>query len=199
MLAHNNLDEAVPAARGERIEARHRRSRRHDAEQVSGLETGESPSYQALPCGQARQGEAQDRRRRLVATTRARLWWLITSAPVAGLLVAFWMLPFYAKSHYLNDMGWERVEVFGDFLFWREDISSGGLIDYPTLALVLALAFAGATISVALRNRAGVALAGFALASGLAFVYVPEGRLWNTRLLGFYYLSLGMLAAVVFP
>ena len=44
---------------------------------------------------------------------------------------------------------------FDDFLFWREDLSGGGLIDYPTLALVLALALAGAAISVAAAQPGG--------------------------------------------
>ncbi len=95
-----------------------------------------------------------DRRSRMWSSTRARLLWLVTMAPVAGLLAAFWVLPFYAKSNYLNDMGWQKDENYFDYLFWRDGISGGGLVDYPTLGLVLALAMLGAVVG-GLRQEPG--------------------------------------------
>ena len=54
----------------------------------------------------------------------------------------------------------------------------------------------GLVLSIAFRVRAGVVLAGCALVMAVAFVVLPEGRLWNARLLPFYYLCLYLLAAV---
>lgn len=130
------------------------------------------------------------------AATRARLWWLVSVGPVAAMLAAFWVLPFYAKSRYLNDMGWQKDVRYTDFLFWRQQLGGGGLVDYPTLAGVLALALVGLAVSLALRNRSGLLFAGVALVAAIAFRYIPQGRLWNTRLLPFYYLCLLLLAAV---
>ena len=51
---------------------------------------------------------AADRWRAMWAVTWARAKWILTMAPVAALLGAFWVLPFYGRSRYLNDMGWRR-------------------------------------------------------------------------------------------
>jgi hypothetical protein len=138
---------------------------------------------------------APDRRRALWGTTRARSWWLLTALPVGGMIAAFWVLPFYAKSRYLNDMGWEKKTDYVDPLFWRQNLGGGGLIDYPTIAVVLALALCGIAMSFALRNRGGLFFTGMLAFTAFAFRYVPQGRLWNTRILPFYYLCALMLAA----
>jgi hypothetical protein len=31
--------------------------------------------------------------------------------PVAGLLTAFWVVPFWWRRDYVNDMGWERLPI----------------------------------------------------------------------------------------
>lgn len=132
----------------------------------------------------------------LPSATRSRMVWLVTVAPVAALLAAFWVLPFYARQRYLNDMGWVKEMRFNDYLLWRDGLVGGGLKDAPELAWVLALALVGAIISVLFRHKAGLFLMATAAVAAVAFVYVPQGRLWNTRLLPFYYLSLYLLAAV---
>ena len=35
--------------------------------------------------------------------------WLACVLPVAGLLTAFWVLPFWWQRDYVNDMGWEKL------------------------------------------------------------------------------------------
>ncbi len=64
------------------------------------------------------------------------------------------------------------------------------------LRWVLALACMGLVLSIAFRVRTGLILAVLTLAAGAAFVLLPEARLWNARLLPFYYLGLYLLAAV---
>jgi hypothetical protein len=132
----------------------------------------------------------------LPAATRSRMIWLVTVTPVAALLSCFWVLPFYARQRYLNDMGWVKELRFNDYLLWRDELVGGGLKDAPELAWVLALALVGAAISVLFRHKAGLFLIATAALAAVAFVYVPQGRLWNTRLLPFYYLSLYLLAAL---
>jgi uncharacterized membrane protein len=131
----------------------------------------------------------------LTAPGRGRWRWLLTTMPVAAALSAFWVLPFYAQSRFLNDMGWERKANVGDLLFQRETLDSG-LVDSPPIEVVLALAAVGVLLSIVFRRRLGVILAVSGGILALAVANVPDGRLWNVRLLPFWYLCLYLLAAV---
>ena len=58
------------------------------------------------------------------------------------------------------------------------------------------LAIVGLLLSGARRIRFGMALGIVAIIFAVAFVLLPESRLWNVRLLPFYYLSINLLAGV---
>lgn len=123
--------------------------------------------------------------------------WLTPVMVVAGMLSAFWVLPFVLRADYVNDMGWEKLphpaegaswwDLYGPYLLPSESPD----VD---LRLVFALAVVGAGLSLALRLRAGIFLSVMTALAGVAFLVVPEGRLWNARLLPFYYLAAMMLA-----
>ena len=66
----------------------------------------------------------------------------------------------------------------------------------PPLQLVVVAAILGALLSLIFRRRLGTVLAISAVLTALVFVYLPEGRLYNGRLLPFYYLSVYLLAAL---
>ena len=127
--------------------------------------------------------------------TRTRLWWLLGAGPVGVALTAWWFVPFYLRSPYMNDMGWEKRETYLDLLFRRENLDSG-LVDAPRIEWVLVLALLGVVMSIAWKRRVGGFLVVTAVAVALAFWLVPQGRLWNARLLPFWYLSLYLLAAL---
>jgi hypothetical protein len=120
--------------------------------------------------------------------------WLASVLPVGGLIAAFWVLPFFWQRAFVNDMGWEKLPHAGES-YWKYLIPRR-----PDLAQdirwVLALALIGLVLSIAFKVRVGWFLTGFVLVAGLAFRFTPQGRLWNARLLPFYYLSLYLLAAV---
>ena len=122
--------------------------------------------------------------------------WLTPVMVVGGLLAAFWVGPFYLRRAYLNDMGWEKLP-YTDQTIWQHLFPS----KTPDVDLrwVFALAVVGAAISLVLRLRAGVFLLVTTIGFGLAFVVVPEGRLWNGRLLPFYYLTVMLLAGMALP
>jgi 6-pyruvoyl-tetrahydropterin synthase related domain len=143
---------------------------------------------------------------------RRTVVWLACVLPVGGLISAFWVLPFAWQRAYVNDMGWEKLpystaengyrslsdtlltfqgETYWKYLIPRPDVDSPN-----DLRWILALAAMGLVLSIAFRVRTGIVLAGLALVMAVAFVVVPEGRLWNARLLPFYYLCLYLLAAV---
>ncbi len=129
-------------------------------------------------------------RRPAMSTVR----WLAAVLPVGGLISAFWVLPFFWQRAYVNDMGWEKLPYAGETV-WKYLIPRRPDLTQD-IRWVLALAAIGLVLSLAFKVRAGGILAGFVLVAGVAFVLTPQGRLWNARLLPFYYLALYLLAAV---
>lgn len=127
---------------------------------------------------------------------RTQLRVLAAVLPVGGALGAFWALPFFAKRTYMNDMGWGKVFDFKENLLTRNKVPSGFLRDSPPLEVIFALAVVGLVLCLWRRNRLGIALGLAAAAVAVAFIHRPPGRLWNGRMLPFYYLSLYLLAAL---
>jgi hypothetical protein len=128
---------------------------------------------------------------------RSQIKTMLTMLPVGGLLGAFWALPFFWKRTYLNDMGWGKLGDFRSNLLTRAVLNPANILrDSPPLEVVFGLAVVGLVLSLLRRNRLGVALGLTATIVALIFIHLPEGRLWNGRILPFYYLSLYLLAAI---
>ena len=133
----------------------------------------------------------------LLRAGRTQITSLLTVLPVAGLLGAFWALPFVAKSTYLNDMGWEKLTWFKSYLVTRNQLNPADTLrDSPPLEVVLGIAVVGIVLCIVRRNRLGVALALGVVAIALLFTHTPQMRLWNARMLPFYYLSLYLLCGL---
>jgi hypothetical protein len=122
--------------------------------------------------------------------------WLTPTLVVGGLLSMWWVAPFYLRRDYLNDMGWEKLPYANESI-WDHLIPRG--TPEVDLRWAFALALVSAVVSIVMRSRLGVFLLLSTLAMGVAFVVVPEGRLWNGRLLPFYYLSVILLAGMAVP
>lgn len=118
------------------------------------------------------------------AEVRRRFTWLLPTGIIAVLLAAFWMLPFVAREPFMNHMGWERLEAVGD-----------ALLTTP-MRLALPVAAVGFALALAQRVRLGVLLGVLALVSASTAANMPETRLWNARVLPFFYLSVYLLAAL---
>jgi hypothetical protein len=128
---------------------------------------------------------------------RNQLKTLLLVGGVGGALTAFWVLPFYAKRTYVNDMGWVKIKSYANALLWRSKFDSEVLRDSPPFRVVFAFAIVGVIMSIARRNRMGIALAISAAGVAFAFTQVPDGgRLWNGRILPAYYLFAYLLAAI---
>ena len=128
--------------------------------------------------------------------SKASFRWLTTVALLSGSVSAFWVLPFWWQRAHLNDMGWEKLTSYSSYLWSRDELAADFLKNEPPLQLVIVAAIAGALFSVIFRRRLGTVLAISAGLTALAFVYLPEGRLYNGRLLPAYYLSVYLLAAL---
>ena len=121
----------------------------------------------------------------LLRPGRARLKFLFGLVGVGALLAAFWSFPFGMRLGYANNMGWEKITQYSQNLFPENKAW-----------LWLVLAPAGVVFAVALRRRVGLFLVGMAAITGSLFVLAPAGRLWNARVLPFWFLSLYLLAGV---
>jgi len=149
---------------------------------------------------------------RIWRATRRSWVWLAAVLPVGGLISAFWVLPFAYQRDYVNDMGWEKLPYsnaetgfrswsktlfqFDGETYWKYLVPRSAVDSPNDLRWVLALACVGLVLSIAFKVRTGVILAALGVVMGTAFVFLPEARLWNARLLPFYYLCMYLLAGV---
>ena len=127
---------------------------------------------------------------------RRRLVWTVSSGALAAALAAWWVLPFWWNRGLLNDMGWGKERRYLSSLWSRSSFDYSFLANDPPLQLFVVLALCGAVLLFWQRSRLGMALAltGAVVAAG--FVVLPEGRLWNVRILPFYYLTVYLTAAL---
>ena len=128
--------------------------------------------------------------------SRASVRWITEVGLLSGLISAFWVLPFWWHRSHLNDMGWEKLTSYSSYLWSRDQLAADFLTNDPPLQLAIVLAAAGAVLSLVFRRRLGVVLTISVIVLALAFIYLPEGRLYNGRLLPAYYLSIYLLAAI---
>jgi hypothetical protein len=137
---------------------------------------------------------------------RQRLGVAIVIGVVGLALTGFWLIPFAMRLGYSNDMGWERTTAFmkGLFPFLCNTHKTDANVNCPAynvvapytahLKVVVALAAAGVLGGVALLRRATLVIVGLGAAAAAAFRLMPQGTLWNARMLPFWYLSLYLAA-----
>ena len=129
----------------------------------------------------------------LLLTDVRRAFWAFTAGVSGVLLSAFWIFPFWARRSYLNDMGWEKLTAVRENLFLPEQLPGDGA--HLELTWLLALAGAGILLGIVFWDRMAMTWTAILAVTGFAFVHWPQHRLWNARFLGFWYLSLYILAA----
>lgn len=157
---------------------------------------------------------------------RDRLRWVLVAGPLAGLLSAWWVLPFLWNRGLLNDMGWfgrpgdgsslrNRIaSEYGPALWSRTSLDYDFLANDPPFQIFVMMALAGAVLCTSRRLRRilrlspdrvplGMALALTGLLTAVAFVLMNEASLldvrvpfWNVRILPFYYFSVYIMAAI---
>jgi hypothetical protein len=134
----------------------------------------------------------------LLHPRRSSVRWLLPMGAVAGALAAFWVLPFYWRRDFMNDMGWEKIEPWEAHSLWSPDwwARVGDSLWPWDMRWAWALAIVAVIVGVVERRRPHLFLSAMALITGIGFVLLPQGRLWNARLLPFYYLCLYLLAGL---
>ncbi|HEV8625778.1 MAG TPA: hypothetical protein VG034_15070 [Acidimicrobiia bacterium] len=109
----------------------------------------------------------------------------LSVAAVAFCLTAIWSVPLVLRLGYTTDMGWTKEKAWDHQHHLLPN----------DLRWAFALAALGAIVGLVLRRRANITLLSMTVVFAVAFVVIPEARLWNARLLPFYYLSVLFLAA----
>ncbi len=113
---------------------------------------------------------------------------------LGGALSAFWTIPFLLRRSYLNDMGWEKLDNVPENLFFPDRL--GGDSAKMTIIWLLALAALGVLAGLVRWFQPALLLSGIGFVAALGFIYWPQHRLWNARLLPFWYLTIYLLVAV---
>lgn len=120
---------------------------------------------------------------------RDRLRWVLVAGPLAGLLSAWWVLPFLWNRGLLNDMGWfgqsgsdvslrtRFATDYGPALWSRTSFDYDFLANDPPFQLFVVMAVVGMVLCFIRRVRLGMALALTALLTALVFVLLNEASL----------------------
>jgi hypothetical protein len=113
-----------------------------------------------------------------------RAWWIVSSVGVGALLSAWWWVPFGLQQSFTTSMGYTNVRTFVDTLLPQSD------------RWALVLAAVAVVIGVIRRQRGVLLLAGLGIASLLAVLFDPQGKLYNVRFLPLWFLCAYLLAGI---
>ena len=116
--------------------------------------------------------------------SRRRLRWVTVIGALAAALATFWLLPFWWRRDYYHNIDWVNLTEYWPNLV-REDWN-----------WVLVGAWAALLVGILRRQRLVLYLAALAALAAAGFRWLPQGVLWNARLLPFYYLSILLLVGV---
>ncbi len=117
---------------------------------------------------------------------RGRWRWALPVLVVAGLLSAFWSLAFEFRLPYATNMGYQKLTSYLPNLFPAK---------FTWLFIIAGM---GALLSVTRRRRVGTFLTVMTVLAALVFRFAPQARLWNARVIPFWYLCLYLLAGLAF-
>ena len=110
------------------------------------------------------------------------LGYLVAVGAVGFCLTAFWTFPFIGNLEWTAHMAWDQLGKLSDLL--------------PTAIIpVAALGLIGMAYAVARKERKLLPLAWITVVALILFWVLPDGRLWNARVLPFFYVSMHLWAA----
>lgn len=104
---------------------------------------------------------------------------------LAGLITAFWAIPFAYRIAYSTSMGWSKVTTYDASLFPH------------SLRPWIIMAALGLIVSLWKREILGILLGILAVLSVAAFIFLPNSAVYNARALPFWVLSLYLLSGLL--
>ena len=114
---------------------------------------------------------------------RRSLWWGIRTGLVGLAFSAWWLLPFTSGQLYANPMGYVNDTYFVTKLFPTAD------------RWVVALAAVAIVWGLTKMSKYVITIGASALLWAMVFRFLPQGSLWNERVIPLWYISLYLLAA----
>ncbi|MCY3951378.1 MAG: hypothetical protein OXG69_02385 [bacterium] len=115
---------------------------------------------------------------------RRGMRWVTATGALAAALAAFWLLPFWWRRDYYHNIDWVNLTEYWPNLV-REDWN-----------WVLVGAWAALLVGILRRRRLVLYVAALAVLAAAGYRWLPQGVLWNARLLPFYYLAMLLLAGI---
>ena len=115
---------------------------------------------------------------------RRPLRWVAVTGVLGAALAAFWLLPFWWRRDYYHNIDWVNLTEYWSNLV-RDDWS-----------WILVGAWAALLVGILRRQRLALYLGALAALAAGAYRWIPQGVVWNARLLPFYYLTMLLLAGV---
>lgn len=115
---------------------------------------------------------------------RRPLRWVAVVGALGAALAAFWLLPFWWRRDYYHNIDWVNLSEYWPNLV-RDDWS-----------WILVGAWAALLWGVLRRRRPALYLTVLAALAAAGYRWIPQGVLWNARLLPFYYLAILLLAGI---
>lgn len=109
-------------------------------------------------------------------------FWLAAVFLLGFCLQAFWGLPFLDKLEWTAHMSWNQLTAFDDLL-------------PQEIRIVAALGVVGMAYALAKRDLRTFPMFWTVLVLVVLFYALPDGRLWNARLLPFFYFTVHLWAA----
>lgn len=128
---------------------------------------------------------------------RRATWFTVSAGAVSLALSAWWLLPFVSTQAYTNSMGYTNdptntiYDIFSKLGWFTDPQGMSGEGD----RWVIVLAGLGLVMAFFWRDRLGITLSFSAVISMLAFIFVPQGALWNERFVPFWFISIYLLMA----
>jgi hypothetical protein len=115
---------------------------------------------------------------------RRPLRWVAVTGSLGAALAAFWLLPFWWRRDYYHNIDWANLTEYWPNLV-RDDWS-----------WILVGAWAALLWGILRRRRLVLYVSTLAALAAAAYRWMPQGVLWNARLLPFYYLAILLLAGM---
>ncbi|HEY5105089.1 MAG TPA: hypothetical protein VII65_08615 [Acidimicrobiales bacterium] len=107
-------------------------------------------------------------------------------------LSAWWLLPFATTQNYTDSLGYQKITGLHAYLATMGWFNATGGAAGDRWVIVLGAV--GVVVAVLVRDRLGMVLAALTALSVGAFVFDPQGAIWNERLIPFWFITIHLVA-----
>lgn len=126
---------------------------------------------------------------------RRSLSFITMAGLLSAALSAWWAIPFATSQEFTNSMGYTNFDtsslhtVFTNLGWFSESGGSG------PLRFFIVIAGLGLMWAFAMRSRDGIVFSVMAILSLATYIAIPQGALWNGRVIPYWYISVYLTAA----